>query len=601
MERQKKSRLCMGIQARILALAILFTLLTAGIIVITSTISLSAQMRRSVLQSAEYALQTSSAAIRQDIQEVDDLARWCRVDSTVRTAMLSNISPGILTNTLYPVISNKYNSMHTAPYIQRFLMHGSNTRTIMMGTAASQSVYLDHDNIRRFPGLEEGAPPTQWEKIIPDPMMQSGIRLDSIPIFNTISSGDNSFSAVIYFSVSPALITDQLKDFSLEDGAWLCWIMGGQFYRIQGSSFTPLGPVERLPEANATDTLDGGTLLYETEIGGSACSVVLCPLDTHGLYLGEVIPQSRFSHPATLLRGPALASLIAVLTMGLIIAALLRRVVAVPIKALQQQIERISQGDFSVNPDIEWDHELGSVGRGINHLSLSVSELMAHRVEDEQQRLALEYRMLQNQISPHFIYNTLNSIKWMATIQKAPGVAEMATALSRLLKNVSKGTQKLTSLQEEFALLEDYFTIQRYRYGGTITLEMPVLEDDSLISRYRIPRFTLQPLAENAIFHGIEPKGGVGRVSVTLEADSKSGDLLVHLSDDGIGMEPEQIRELLSGDGLEDDNGLQFRRLGVWSVHRLLQLSFGQAYGLSIQSTPGKGTTITMRLPEQTV
>lgn len=286
--------------------------------------------------------------------------------------------------------------------------------------------------------------------------------------------------------------------------------------------------------------------------------------------------------------------------MGLLIAVLLRQVVSVPIKALQQQIERVSQGDFSANPDIEWNHELGSVGRGISHLSLSVSELMARRVEDEQQRLALEYRMLQNQVSPHFIYNTLNSIKWMATIQKAPGVAEMATALSRLMKNVSKGAQKLTSLQEEFALLEDYFTIQRYRYGGTITLEMPDLEDNSLFERYRIPRFTLQPLAENAIFHGIEPKGSVGRVSVTLEYDTQEGDLLLHLGDDGVGMEPEQIRELLSGEGQADENSLQFRRLGVWSVHRLFQLSFGPDYGLSIQSTPGEGTTITMRLPRQT-
>lgn len=601
MKQHGEKRFRMGIQARVLALSVLFTLLTAGIIVFTSTLSLSAQMRRSVLQSAEYALQTSSAAIRQDIQEVDDLVRWCRVDTTVRTAMLSNVSPGILTNTLYPIISNKFNSMHTAPYIQRFLMHGSNTRTVMLGTAASQTVYLDHNNIRRFSGLEEDAPATQWEKIIPDPMMQPGIRLDSIPIFHTISSGDSKFSAIVYLSISPALITDQLKDFSLEDGAWLCWIMGGQFYRVQDNAFTPLGMVDRLPEASAADTLDGGTLLYETQIGGEACSVVLCPLNTHGLYLGEVIPRSRFPHSAALLRGPALVSLIAVLSMGLIVAALLRRVVAVPIKALQQQIERVSGGDFSVDPNIEWDHELGSVGRGINHLSLSVSELMARRVEDEQQRLALEYRMLQNQISPHFIYNTLNSIKWMATIQKAPGVAEMATALSRLLKNVSKGTQKLTSLQKEFALLEDYFTIQRYRYGGTITLEMPAIQDESLLSRYRIPRFTLQPLAENAIFHGIEPKGGVGRLAVTVEADPKNGDLLVHLSDDGVGMEPEQIRELLSGEGQEDDNGLQFRRLGVWSVHRLLQLSFGQDYGLHIESTPGEGTTITMRLPEQTI
>lgn len=324
----------MGIQARILALSVLFTLLTAGIIVLTSTLSLSTQMRRSVLQSAEYALQTSSSAIRQDIQEVDDLARWCRVDTTVRTAMLSNVSPGILTNTLYPIISNKYNSMHTAPYIQRFLMHGSNTRTVMLGTAASQTVYLDHNNIRRFSGLEEGAPATQWEKIIPDPMMQPGIRLDSIPIFNTISSGDGKFSAIVYLSIAPALITDQLRDFSLEDGAWLCWIMGGQFYRVQGGAFTPLGAVDQLPEANTADTLDGGTLLYETQLGGEACSVVLCPLGTHGLYLGEVIPQSRFPHSAALLRGPALASLVAVLVMGLIVAALLRRVVAVPIRAL---------------------------------------------------------------------------------------------------------------------------------------------------------------------------------------------------------------------------------------------------------------------------
>ena len=601
MKRQGKFHFSIGIQTRILALAVLFTLLTAGIIVVTSTVSLSAQLRRSILQSAEYALQTSAASIRQDIQEVDDLARWCRVDSTVRTAMLSNISPGILTNTLYPVISNKYSSMHTAPYIQRFLMHGSNTRTIMLGTAANQTVYLDHDNIRHFPGLEENAPPTQWEKIIADPMMQSGAKMDGIPIYSTISSGDGSFSAFIYLSVSPALITDQLKDFFREKDSWLCWIMGGQFYQVQGSSFIPLGPVEQLPEANVTDTLDGGTLLYETEIRGEACSVVLCPLDVHGLYLGEVIPQSRFAHPGTLLRGPALASLIAVLVMGLMIAALLRQVVATPIKALQQQMERVSQGDFSVNPDIEWDHELGIVGRGINHLSLSVSELMARRVEDEQQRLALEYRMLQNQINPHFIYNTLNSIKWMATIQKAPGVAEMTTALSRLLKNVSKGAQKLTSLQEEFALLEDYFTIQRYRYGGTITLEMPVLEDESLISRYRIPRFTLQPLAENAIFHGIEPKGGVGLLSITMEAAPEGGDLLLHLIDDGVGMEQDQIETLLSGEGQADDGELQFHHLGVWSVHRLLQLSFGPDYGLQIQSAPGVGTTVTMRLPEQPV
>lgn len=222
---------------------------------------------------------------------------------------------------------------------------------------------------------------------------------------------------------------------------------------------------------------------------------------------------------------------------------------------------------------------------------------MEKRIEDEQQRLALEYQMLQSQISPHFIYNTLNSIKWMATIQHAPGVAEMVTALSRLLKSVSKGTQKLVPLAEEFALLEDYFTIQRYRYGGTISLEAPALEEE--FRGYLIPRFTLQPLAENAIFHGIEPKGGVGKLWVTIDRDQPSGDLLISMADNGVGMEEEQIRRLLAGPGQGGGEDGPFRHVGLWSVHRLLQLSFGPDYGLTVRGVPGQGTIVTMRLPEQ--
>ena len=590
-----------GIQARMITLAILFTLLTAGIIVVTNTLSLSVQLHRTMIQSSEYALQTSAAAIRQDIQEVDDLSRWCRVDSTVRTAMLTNITPGTLTNTVYPIISNKFNSMHTAPYIQRFLLYGSNARLIMLGTAAPQSVLLDKDNISRFPGIGENGLPIQWDQIIQDPLLQPGIVQDGIPISSSMASSDGGHTASVYLSVSPMLITDALKDFMPEEGAWLCWIMGGQMYRVESGSLSPIGSAEQLPEPeNTTElTLDGGTLLYSTVLDNGPCEVVLCPLGIHDLYLGEVIPSDRLTHPLALLRGPALTSLILVLIMGLGMAALLHRVVAMPIGALQRRIEAVSQGDFSQDASIEWNHELGDVGRGINGLSRSVSSLMEKRIEDEKQQLDLEYRMLQNQVSPHFIYNTLNSIKWMATIQHAPGVAEMVTALSRLMKSVSKGTQKLVPLEEEFALLEDYFTIQRYRYGGTIALEMPSLADGSW-KDYLIPRFTLQPLAENAIFHGIEPNGGVGKLSVTMERGPGGQDLLIHLADDGVGMEEEQLKSLLSKSS-EENETTQFRHLGLWSVHRLLQLSFGPDYGLSVQSRMGQGTVITMRLPRRSI
>ena len=375
--------------------------------------------------------------------------------------------------------------------------------------------------------------------------------------------------------------------------------MGGQLYRVEGDDLLCLGSADQLPEpeADVEDTLGRDALLYSATLDGVACSVVACPLGLHQLYLAEVIPNDRMAHPLSLLGGPALVSLLLVLVMGLGMSALLHRTVAAPIVALQRQMEKVGRGDFSVNPAIEWNHELGDVGRGINELSRGVSSLMEKRIEDVQQRLALEYQMLQSQISPHFIYNTLNSIKWMATIQHAPGVAEMVTALSRLLKSVSKGAQKLVPLEEEFALLEDYFTIQRYRYGGTITLEMPQPEDGW--RDYLIPRFTLQPLAENAIFHGIEPNGGVGKLSVTVERGQAGQDLLIRLADDGVGMEPGQIARLLRDSGGEQDDGAPFRHLGVWNVHRLLQLSFGPDYGLAMESAPGRGTTVTMRLPKQ--
>ena len=163
--------------------------------------------------------------------------------------------------------------------------------------------------------------------------------------------------------------------------------------------------------------------------------------------------------------------LAAILALGSALAFLLQRVITRPVEALQKRIETVGSGNFAPDRTVEWNNELGDIGRGINKMSGNITALMDRRLEDEKQKQDLEYRMLQNQINPHFIYNTLNSIKWMATIQHAPGIAEMVTALSRLLKSVSKGNERLVPLYEEFALLNDYFTIQQYRYGGTITLE----------------------------------------------------------------------------------------------------------------------------------
>ena len=255
----------------------------------------------------------------------------------------------------------------------------------------------------------------------------------------------------------------------------------------------------------------------------------------------------------------------------------------------------MAEGDFERDPSIEWEHELGEIGKGINDLSEDVFTLMQTRVENEKQKNDLEYKMLQSQINPHFIYNTLNSIKWMATIQGADGISEMTTALAKLLKSISKGTSLLVPIQEEFSLIQDYFTIQSYRYGGTVSMEIKV--DDEAILEYPILKFTLQPLVENAIFHGIEPKGsGNILIHASFEtSDTPNNGICIKVTDNGVGMSPEKAKDILQTNS--DSSADFFREIGVSNVHKRLQYEFGEQYGITIDSVEGEYTTMAIHIP----
>lgn len=218
---------------------------------------------------------------------------------------------------------------------------------------------------------------------------------------------------------------------------------------------------------------------------------------------------------------------------------------------------------------------------------------MERRLSGEKQRQELEYEVLLNQVNPHFLYNSPNSIKWMATIQHVPGIAEMTASLARLLKQVSKGSQHLIPLSEEISLLQDYYVIQKYRYGGGIELEMGIPAETASAL---LPRFTLQPLLENAIFHGLEPKGGVGTVRLT--ACHIADDLVITLSDDGVGIAEDQIPDLLRKSASKP-SGL-FKGIGISNVQSRIQREFGEHYGLSIESQVGAYTRIIVRLPYTT-
>lgn len=583
-----------SIQVRVLALTLLFTLGVSLVIAIGNMRQMAAEWERTTLLNAEYALQTAATAIHRDIEEVDDLASWCAYNPSMRTYLLTDASNNSQALSMYPTVSAKYSTLRTMQYVQRFVLINAKGRQMVFGTAVTNTVAMTPEVLARIPGYDEEY--SGWSCIMRDPMALTSQALDTIPITRKLTLSGTGREAHICAFVSPALITAALKGFTMPEGSSLLWQMGGRYYGINGNILTE-EPLSDIPaEQLDVDMLDDSTEVYSIAAGHDAQLMVRYPIGVHDLYLIEIIPNGPLQRQIPYLSDSLVISLLAILVLGLLLAFLLHRMITPPITALQNRITKISSGDFSFDPAIEWNNELGDIGRGINSMSASVTALMDHRLEDEKQKQDLEYRMLQNQINPHFIYNTLNSIKWMATIQHAPGIAEMVTALSRLLKSVSKSNERLVPLYEEFALLNDYFTIQQYRYGGTITLDVSYIEDEKLNHSCLIPRFTLQPLVENAIFHGIEPKGSAGEVTLRVERDTANGDVLIRLTDDGIGMTAEQAAKALQEPGPEEA-AAKYRHVGMWNVHKRLQYSFGEAYGLSIESEPGVGTTVMVRLP----
>ena len=171
----------------------------------------------------------------------------------------------------------------------------------------------------------------------------------------------------------------------------------------------------------------------------------------------------------------------------------------------------------------------------------------------------------------------------------------MTTSLSRLLKSISKGTSLLIDIREELSLLENYFTIQSYRYGGTISMDIQV--DEESLYNSEIIKFTLQPLVENASFHGIEPKGSAGHIQIHVgyEIADATDRIRIDVTDDGVGMTAEKSAQILSSN--DDSSADFFREIGVSNVHKRLQYQFGTEYGITIESKEGEYTTMSIHIP----
>ena len=212
-----------------------------------------------------------------------------------------------------------------------------------------------------------------------------------------------------------------------------------------------------------------------------------------------------------------------------------------------------------------------------------------------------QYLALQNQINPHFLYNTLESIRGEALIAGMDSVADMTEALAKFFRYTITKVENLVSVQEELDNCETYFLIQKYRFGDRIELHIECDEDDwNDIMNCKIPKLTLQPILENSIIHGTELK--VGRSNLTIAFERTQERLIIRISDDGVGMDEEKLAQLndrLRSESSSMDYKQQNKEGGIAliNVNNRIHLIFGEEYGMHIYSIPGKGTDVEISVP----
>jgi len=257
-----------------------------------------------------------------------------------------------------------------------------------------------------------------------------------------------------------------------------------------------------------------------------------------------------------------------------------------PIIELVKGMKKVSRGDFSVRIASGSKDEFELLGNGFNQMTEQIEKLLQSVREAHRRFRIAESKALMAQINPHFIYNTLDLIKWSAKMNETEQVNRIVTQLGRLLRGVIHVKREKVTVREEMDLVDSYMNIQKIRFSDRLFFHFHIDPD---IMEATIPRFTIHPLVENAIVHGFENKNG--KMFLMVNGSRREGDLVFEIIDNGIGMGKETIERIFSeqnGDGT-----------GILNVHKRIQLYYGLQYGIRIHSEPDKGTIVTVRMPQQ--
>lgn len=413
-----------------------------------------------------------------------------------------------------------------------------------------------------------------------------------ISLSREVQSYENgTFRGVILINLNMNKITEICNSFQEKQENFICIIndKGELVYEQQnGRERFAFDEKENRQELN---TALGKTKesCFRLNYRGEKYLVTRTDMKTTGWTLVSMVPYKSVMAETMAISGVMLLAVAITLIVTLLLLNRILTGVVKPLKKLEKYMVQVNPDNMDQRMEILTDDEIGHLSMKFNQMMDRIRNLKEQVIEEQEDKRKYELQALQAQINPHFLYNTLDSIIWMAETNDSNIVA-MTEALAKMFRiSLNKGNEEI-SLERELEHVKNYLIIQSMRYADKFTYEISA---EPGVERCRTIKLILQPIVENCIYHGIKKKRGTGKI--TIRAYRREQNLIIEVSDDGCGMPEEICRKILS-DEIESEN-ISGSGIGVKNVNERIQLRFGKKYGLSYSSEEGVGTTVTYVLP----